>query len=58
MWRQVVFNYEALNPFAAAHINKVQNNKVVSTEALGFGPRRASQAGQGQPMRDWTAFTR
>jgi hypothetical protein len=55
----LVFNYEARNPFAAAHINRVQDNKVVSSEAVGFGPRRASPPGQGQfPVRDWSAFTR
>jgi hypothetical protein len=56
----LVFNYAPFSPFAAAHINKFQDNKVVSSEAVGFGPARGSQArGQGQPpMRDWTAFTR
>jgi hypothetical protein len=56
----LVFNYAALSPFAAAHIHKVQEDRVVSTEAVGFGPRRGSlKAGPGQlPLRDWTAFTR
>ena len=56
----LVFNYAPFGPFAAAHINKFQENKVVSSEAVGFGPLGRSQGrGQGQvPLRDWTAFTR
>lgn len=47
-------------PFAAAHINKVETNRVRDIEAMGFGPgpQGAPPASKNAPIKSWSDFTR